>query len=292
MKSMTGFGRGTAIAGNHGLTVEFAAVNRRSLETSFSLPREWQVLERDLAEILRQGVQRGKVHANVQVDAGQEGQGFRWDQSALDATLARLGELARREAVAWPPDADALIRLISLHKVDSNLPPPEDVREALTEAGRAALLQLNEMRAREGAHLAKDLEERCSRLRSFLQAAAKIVPETVTHYREILFQRLKSAGLEIDLDDERVLKEIALFADRCDTTEEMTRLESHLQQFLETLHLPGDPAIGRKLEFITQEINREFNTIGAKANNVEVSRLVIEAKNEIERIREQVQNVE
>ncbi len=292
MNSMTGFGRGTATAGNVGLTIEFAAVNRRSLETSFSLPREWQVLERDLVEVLRQGVQRGKVHANVQVDAGQEGLGFNWDPSALDATLTKLGTLARREGVAWPPEADALIRLVSLHKVDSNLPPPEAVRDALVKAARAALKELNEMRAREGAHLAEDLEARCLRLRSLLEEAVAIIPETVNRYRDILLQRLKSAGLEIDLDDERVLKEIALFADRCDTTEEMTRLESHLQQFQETLHLPGDPAVGRKLEFITQEINREFNTIGAKANNVDVSRLIIEAKNEIERIREQVQNVE
>ena len=114
--------------------------------------------------------------------------------------------------------------------------------------------------------------------------------KTVPRYRELLLSRLEQTKLDLDLSDERVLKEIALFADKCDTSEECTRLVSHFEQFRECLD-EGSP-VGRKLEFILQEINREFNTVGSKANQIEISRLVIEAKNELERIREQIQNVE
>ncbi len=292
MKSMTGFGRGETTAADLTLAVELNAVNRRNLETSFSLPREWQSLERDIAEVVRGGVGRGKVHATVRADRASGAGAFSWDRTGVEAFLDKAGALAEARGIVWPPDGAGLAAIIALHRTDSDLPAAEDIRTAVAEATGAALAQLNEMRAREGAHLAADLACRLGRLRSLLADIRANMAGSVARYRELLLQRLKAAGLDLDLDDERVLKEIALFADRCDTTEEVTRLDSHLAQFAETLKAAADNAVGRKLEFILQEINREFNTIGAKANNVDVSRFVIEAKNEIERIREQVQNVE
>lgn len=292
MKSMTGFGRGESTAADFSLAVELNAVNRRNLEISFSLPREWQSLERDIAEIVRGGVGRGKVHATVRVDRASGAGAFSWDRAGVEAFLDKAGALARGRGIDWPPDGAGLVSVIALHRADSDLPPMEEIRAPLLAATRAALGHLNEMRSNEGAHLAGDLSARLERLRSLLAEIRVKTAGTVGHYRELLMQRLKAAGLELDLDDERVLKEIAVFADRCDTAEEVTRLESHLAQFAGTLRNAADNGVGRKLEFILQEINREFNTIGAKANNVDVSRFVIEAKNEMERIREQVQNVE
>jgi uncharacterized protein (TIGR00255 family) len=127
-------------------------------------------------------------------------------------------------------------------------------------------------------------------MKTALATVAKCAQGVVPHYRDLLLQRLQKAGLELDLDDERVLKEIAIFADRCDITEELTRLDSHFEQFAQTLRHPG--AVGRKLDFLCQEINREINTIGSKANNIDITKYVIECKNELERIREQVQNIE
>ena len=146
------------------------------------------------------------------------------------------------------------------------------------------------MRAREGAAILDDLKARCGLLQLILDGirteAAKVVP----NYREMLLQRLKQAGLEIDLDDERVLKEIAIFSERCDISEEITRLGSHLDQLAK--ELDSESSVGRKLDFLLQEIQREFNTIGSKANSIEISKKVIEAKDEVARLREQALNVE
>jgi uncharacterized protein (TIGR00255 family) len=150
------------------------------------------------------------------------------------------------------------------------------------------------MRAKEGGALEKDLLARNEVLLDLVFAIRKQAQGTVEAYRDALLQRLKQLNLALDLSDERLLKELALFADRADITEEMTRLESHLAQFKSTVVVArsSEEPVGRKLEFLIQEINREFNTIGSKANNIEITRSVLDAKNEVERLREQVQNVE
>jgi uncharacterized protein (TIGR00255 family) len=146
------------------------------------------------------------------------------------------------------------------------------------------------MRAREGAVLAEDLLGRIEGLRALTIKITEASEGTVGERRDQLFQRLKQMDLEIDLSDERVLKEIALFADRCDISEELTRLASHLDQLCDLCR--SDGSVGRTLEFLLQEVSREIHTVGSKANNLKISHFVIEFKNEIERIREQVQNVE
>lgn len=290
IESMTGFGRSQATFHGLDLSVEMLAVNRRNLELSVSLPRDWQPLERDIQNILRDRIQRGKVSVYVQAGASAAESGFHWDANGLESSLRRLGEVAYRHGIGWPPNAETLVRLAALNKVDSLLPGPELVREGLLGQVEAALAGLLAMRATEGAALAGDLLERLGCMEAALAEIRKLSAGIVPRYREQLLQRLGQAGLELDLSDDRVLREIALFADKCDTSEEQTRLESHFSQFRECL-AAGSP-VGRKLEFIVQEINREFNTIGSKANNIELSRHVIEAKNEIERVREQIQNIE
>ena len=216
--------------------------------------------------------------------------GFQWDGPGLESSLERLGEVARRHGIAWPPAGDALVRLAAQNKADSVLPAVEEVSESVLAQVKAAMDGLIQMRLKEGEALKVDLETRLARLNKLLENIKTLSVDTVSRYRDNLLQRLRQLDLDLDASDERVLKELALFSDRCDTSEEQTRLCSHLGQFGECLE-EGSP-IGRKLEFILQEMNREFNTIGSKANNIEVNRHVIEAKNEVERIREQILNVE
>lgn len=290
MHSMTGYGRGTVTHEAFEIAVELSAVNRKSLEVTTTQPREWQSLERNLTEKVRRSVNRGKVHVAVQIKRQQAVSGLSWDTALVADNLRRLRALAGELQVSFEPDADFLLRLVSGSTDAAQLPEAEDLWPLLEQALDAAIAQLIAMRASEGEALAKDLLERLGRLGQWGEEIRRLTLETVPTYREMLLQRLQKAHLEIDLNDERVLKEIALFADRADTTEEITRLASHLQQFRDTVN--SAEAVGRKLDFICQEINRELNTIGSKANNLEVTRLVIECKNELERIREQVQNIE
>jgi len=293
MKSMTGFGRGSALLDGIEVAVELSSVNRRNLEVTFSMPKEWQALERVLTDELRTALTRGKVYATISTTRASASGALLWDTEAVEESLARLGLLAESKGVDWPPDADTLLRIIQMHRIEEKVPGAAEAEATVVAALRDALKALEEMRAHEGDALERDLLDRLARLNGWLAEIRSMSAGTVPAYRDVLLARLRQLGLEIDLDDERVLKEISIFADRCDVSEELTRLDNHFVQFRETIErVTGTESIGRKLEFILQEINREFNTVGSKCNNTEVSRIVIDCKNEIERIREQIQNVE
>lgn len=289
---MTGFGRAHGKLESLSLSVELNSVNRRNLEFQLNIPREWQMLEKEMIDRMRKFLDRGKVHGYVQVEPSDENAGLQWDEKELEESLHRLESLARKRDIPWEPSADAIIRLVSLHKTDLVLPDPEVARGVLMKVFEKALSGLVDMREAEGQSLEKDLKGRLESLEKIVTRIRKSSQGSVPRYRDLLFQRLKQAGLELDINDDRVLKELALFADRCDISEELTRLESHFTQFREALEAGQSHPVGRKLEFIVQEINREFNTVGSKANNIEINRDVIEGKNEMERIREQIQNVE
>lgn len=291
MNSMTGFGRSSVTAEGMEITVEHSSVNRRHLETSCSLPKEWQALERPVAELIRQKLSRGKVHTNIQIEALPGTEAFAWDEDAVNTTIKSFKKLSAKATDGTQIlDPQTLFKIVMLHKKAGNSIDLETLTPIVVKTAEEALDKLSSMRANEGEAMKKDMSDRIQALQALLDTILENSGDAVSRYREMLMNRLKQAGLELDLEDERVLKEVAIFADRCDIAEETTRLDSHLNQFNETLEDPNPT--GRKLEFILQEINREFNTIGSKANNIEISKCVIEAKNEIERIREQVQNVE
>lgn len=290
---MTGYGRGAAELAGQALVVELQSFNRRALELNCSLPREWQGLERQISERLRAVLHRGAVRVTVQFGAAGGGTDLNLDRQAIAHSMRQLDDLAHELEIRWEPDAELLLRLAVLHRQEGRLPPSELAEPALTAALGEASDALLAMRRAEGEALRTDLLRRAERLGEMVAAIRSAAGDATARYRELLFARLQQAGLELDLNDERVLREIALFADRCDISEELTRLESHLGQFRDSgAQASGDEPVGRKLEFIVQEIHRETNTIGAKASLVEISRLVIEAKNEIERMREQLQNIE
>ena len=289
MNSMTGYGRATAALGAQTLTVQVNSVNRRGLDLSLSLPNDWQEFESAVGDAVRKVVQRGKVHVGVEVAGGAPATAG-WDHDALAATIEQLAKFARAKGIKFEVTGEMLWQMASAQRTGARLPADEAAAAVLLSTLGQALRGLAAMRAKEGEALLIDFLGRLEKLHAAVEAIAHRAPQISGLYKEQLLQRLRTAGLELDVRDERVLKEVAMFADRCDVTEEITRLRSHLSQLKGLLGAEGE--VGRKAEFILQEIGREIHTIGSKANDLAIAQRVIEFKNELERIREQVANVE
>lgn len=290
MKSMTGYGRATGAVGSFTLTVQVSSVNRKTLDLAINLPDDWESLEASVGEQVRKVASRGRISVVVELTGAPGASEIVWDETQVSAALDRLASLAESRGIAFQPTPELLWSIANSQRKPSELPPVEDAAPAVGDAVAEALRSFVAMRAQEGEALLIDFLARLGVLRVHVDAIAARAPLVAPTYRELLLQRLRQAGLELDVSDERVLKEIALFADRSDVTEELTRLRSHLDQFTTLLKSNGE--IGRKSEFILQEIGREVNTIGSKANDLTISKAVIELKNELERVREQIANVE
>ncbi len=287
---MTGYGRATGAIGGHSLTIQVSSVNRKTLDLTVSLPEGWEALEAPALERVRDFATRGKVHVKIELTGAAAGDDLRWNEGAVTAALDRLAALAEAQGVAFAPTPELLWQVANSTRRGSEVPPLETVQAALLASLDTALRDFAVMRAKEGEALLVDFLGRIAALRRLLEGVAQRAPQVAPAYREALLKRLREAGLELDVEDERVLKELALFADRCDITEEITRFRSHLEQLAALVRSDGE--IGRKAEFILQEIGREAQTIGAKANDLAISKQVIELKNELERVREQMANVE
>lgn len=287
---MTGYGRAEGTAGKYALSVEITSVNKKHLDIQVSLPRDLQMLERDVSEVVRSHFQRGTLKVCVQLRPAGESPSDLWDASRVQAAVEALSELGDRVSIPFRADSELLLRIAQMVGQEGTLPDADAVRAALKPLLAQALDELAGMRSVEGDALREDLLSRVAVLEAAAARVRTAAESTVPRYREALLERLRQAKLELDLSDDRVLRELALFADRADITEELTRLESHCAQFREFAR-SGEP-IGRKMDFLCQELHREVNTIGSKANNLDVTREVLDMKNEVERIREQVQNVE
>lgn len=290
MNSMTGYGRAVMPVESYTLTVQVSSVNRKTLDLSVALPRDWESLEPEVTAATRQSVVRGKVHVAVELTGGPSNAAVLWNEERVAQTLERLRALAAQQQVPFVATAELLWRIASTERQPAQLPTAEAAQSFVLATLQDALKSFVTMRAVEGAALQADLIARVAALRRHLDVVTVRAPDVTGAYREVLMKRLREAGLELDLGDERVLREIALFADRCDVSEELTRLRSHLDQFDQLLRTEGE--IGRKAEFILQEMSRESHTIGSKANDLAIAKAVIEFKNELERVREQIANVE
>jgi len=287
---MTGYGRASATLAGGTLTVQVSSVNRRSLDLTVKIPDDWESLETEIAERVRKVAVRGKVHVDVEFSAGAGRDGAGWSDAAVGAALDRLAAFADSRRIPFEPTAELLWQIASSQGSRPEKPSADSARPELVMALDEALRAFAAMRAREGEALFVDFIERVGVCRRYLDAVAARAPSVAPAYRAQLMKRLREAGLELDVDDERVLREIALFADRCDVSEEITRFRSHLEQLAALLK--SEDEIGRKADFILQEMGREANTIGSKANDLAIAKLVIELKNELERVREQMANVE
>ena len=290
MKSMTGYGRATGVLLGDTLTVQVSAVNRKTLDLTLKLPPAWESLESAVGDCVRRYAARGKIHVQIELTGATGAPEEIWDEDAAANVLDRLSGFASRQGVAFTPTAELLWEIARAQRKADDFPSTETAQATVLSTLEIALRAFAAMRAKEGESLLIDFLGRLEILRRNIESVAARAPLVPIAYRDQLLQRLRAAELEFNLEDERVLKEIALFADRCDVTEELTRLRSHLEQFSALLKSDGE--IGRKSEFILQEIGREVNTIGSKANDLTISRAVIELKNELERIREQIANVE
>jgi len=290
MKSMTGYGRATAAIGNYTLTAQVSSVNRKTLDLAISLPDQWESLEPAIGDQVRRVASRGRISAVIELTGARPSGEIVWDETEVNAAIDRLAALASARGLAFTPSAELLWSVANSQRKTAELPSADEAAPIVIDAVVEALRGFVAMRAQEGEALLIDFLARLGVLRDHVDAIAARAPLVAPSYRELLLQRLRQAGLEVDVSDERVLREIALFADRCDVTEELTRLRSHFDQF--TTLLKSDAEIGRKAEFILQEIGREVNTIGSKANDLTISKAIIELKNELERVREQIANVE
>jgi len=290
---MTGYGRGECARDGFKITVELGAVNRRQSEISVNLPRELELLEARVRDAINVQVARGRVTARIGVHAAN---GRSSARAHLNLPLARayateLARMARSLKLPGEVSLDQILRAPGVFQTDEELVEAENLWPALEKALKPALAALVKMREREGAHLADDLAARIEIMRRSAEKIREQAPRTAENYRRQLLERIQTAGIgPVAPDDERLLKEVVLFADRSDISEELTRLQSHFKQF-EDCRKSKEP-VGRTLDFLAQEMNREINTIGSKANDAVISREVVTLKAELERFREQVQNVE
>lgn len=285
---MTGYGRGEASAGNLTCVVECASVNRKGLEVACQLPRDLAALEIVLRDRVAKRVTRGRVNVALTLTGPEATATTTLDRTHAAALLADARALQRELGLPGEIEINALLALPGV--IRPAAPSTADYEPLILRALDAALDALLTMRATEGRALQHDLETRLATLRHARDEAARFAPEIVTRYRAELHARIARAGIDLPLDDARLATEVALFAERCDVSEELTRLESHFAQFAEKL--AGAEPSGRALEFLTQEIFRELNTLGAKAGDSALTRLVVDSKVELDKIREQVLNVE
>jgi uncharacterized protein (TIGR00255 family) len=293
MKSMTGYGRGECARDGFKITVELGAVNRRQSEISVNIPRELEMLEAPVRDAINARIGRGRVTARITVHAaeGKISARMHINKSLAEAYATELARLAKQLKIPSGVTLDQIIRAPGVFQSDEELVEADKIWPAVEKALAQALGALVKMREREGTHLSGDLATRIGILRKSVDKIRKQAPLTAENYRQQLLERIKSAGIEsIAPDDERLLKEVVLFADRSDISEELTRLQSHFQQF-EDCRKSSEP-VGRTLDFLAQEMNREINTIGSKANDAVISREIVTLKAELERFREQAQNVE
>jgi uncharacterized protein (TIGR00255 family) len=270
--------------------VELKAVNQRFLEMNFHMPRQFGQWEESLRQLIRQAAARGKVDIFVNcVDKRESKSTIRVDKGLALAYQSAMNELSDTLHLPRPDSAAMFAGFPDVLQVEQ-MTELDGLQPVLEDALQQALKAFDDMRQREGAHIAEDFEQRLVKLEGMRQQLITLAPAIVEERRQHLQEVLAEALAGKDFDETRIIQETALFADRVNYTEEVVRLESHIAQFRQIM-AAGEPS-GRKLDFLIQEFNRETNTIGSKANSKDAAQLVVDMKSEIEKIREQVQNIE
>ena len=292
MKSMTGYGRGECSRDGMKFTVELNSVNRKQNDISITMPRELVELEPRMRDEINARVSRGRLNVVVACHLGpsKTTQHVEIDRAVARAYVRAAHELGKETKLPEGLTVDTLLKTPGVVKLTESVIDPETVWSSVESALQKALDALVKMREKEGKFLRDDLLKRLHVCRDKVAKIRTHAPAVVQRYQQQLRERIKSAGVELPVDDERLIKEVVFFADRSDISEELTRLESHLQQF--EASLDAKEPVGRTLDFLVQEMGREINTTGSKANDAKISQLVVECKGELEKIREQVQNIE
>jgi uncharacterized protein (TIGR00255 family) len=290
IRSMTGFGAGHGAAGGEALDVEVRSVNHKFCEVKVRLPRELSALEPDALKLVKERLARGGIDVSIRRAGAASGLAPRVDHALAEAYARAFEELRARLGLPGGATLADVVAADGVLRLDEPALDLDAARASLRAALAVALDALVTMRAREGEALAHDLAGRLDGVETLVARVATLVPQTVEHHRARLAERIQELTRGIPLDPARLAQEVALFADRTDVTEEVTRLRSHLAQARALLR--GAEPAGRKLDFLVQEMHREVNTIGSKSQSAEIAAIVVTAKAEVERMREQVQNVE
>ena len=291
IKSMTGYGRARKTLNKRDITVEVRSVNNRYLDCTVKMPRMYTFAEDALKQCVQKAISRGKVDVFVTVDASAADVAKvtvnRELAAGYAAALRELSEVCGTEPHITPEQISRFPDVLTVTKADEDL---ETVSGDLCEVLEEALVSYNEMRAAEGCKLAEDILNRLSTIEGYTAQVEKRSPETVREYREKLTARMQEVLQSTTIDAQRILTEAAIYADKIAVDEETVRLRSHVAQ-LRGMVESNEP-MGRKMDFLIQEVNRESNTIGSKCNDVDIARVVVGLKAEVEKMREQVQNVE
>ncbi|MGR6340259.1 YicC/YloC family endoribonuclease [Priestia megaterium] len=290
IKSMTGFGRGKAEVENRSVTVEMKSVNHRFCEIVIRMPRQLIEIEDKIKKIVQTYIKRGRVEVFVTI-SGEEmaKKKLQTDWQLLDEYMNALQQVKEKHGLSQSVQIQDILHMPEVMTTYEEEADQTSIHGAIFEAVEAAVHQLVDMRKREGSELYHDLMRYLQDIQDIREKITQLAPEVAEQYRERIKRKL-SDYLEGTFDEQRVLTEVAIFAEKADISEELTRIQSHVSQFIQALNTPD--SVGRKLDFLVQELNREMNTIGAKANNGTIAQYVISMKAQLERIKEQVQNIE
>ena len=289
---MTGYGRAEGQKDDYTYLAEIRSVNNRFIEINTRLPKAHMDLEQPLKKLIKSYCSRGSINLSISIGNSNENTG-EWEVKPnlplAEQYVTALQQIRDSLKLEGKIDLKSVVGIRDIVKIEPLGIDPAN-HELILDIATEALDSLQKMRKEEGINLQKDLEQRIDAIENHAAEIESWHPEVVKEYQNKLKERIKSLNEGMEPDETRIALETALLADRCDITEEITRLKSHLNQFRNFFNT-NEP-IGRKLEFITQEINREVNTVGSKSSNIKISNRVIEIKSELEKIREQVQNIE
>ena len=292
IKSMTGFGRCELADGERKLTIEMKGVNHRYLDVNIRMPKKLNFFETAIRNLLKQSVSRGKVDIFITYEDLSEGQAvLKYNETLAKEYLVCLKQMEESFGLENDIRVSTLSRYPEVLTMEEQALDAEEIWNVLKKAMEGALEQFVETRTMEGENLKKDILSKLDGMQKLVAYIEERSPEIVKEYREKLEEKVKELLEDSQIDDGRIAAEVVIFADKICTDEEVVRLKSHISHMQEVLR-SEESGIGRKLDFIAQEMNREANTILSKANDLEVSNCGIDLKTEIEKVREQIQNIE
>ncbi|MCM1132774.1 MAG: YicC family protein [Ruminococcus flavefaciens] len=291
LKSMTGYGRTQKILNGRDILVEIRSVNHRYYEYSSRVPRTYSYIDEKLKALLKSRVSRGKIDINVSINniEGRDTE-IAINKGVAEGYINALRSVAEELNLSDDITLSKLIKLPDIFNVQKTPDDEEQVWNDVAEVAGEALEKFVEMREKEGEKLRTDVLEKTALILEMVGKVEELSPKTTENYRNRLYQKLRELLDGKDIDNQRIITEAAIFADKVAVDEETVRLRSHISQLTDLLD--SGEAIGRKLDFIVQEMNREVNTIGSKAQDLNITKLVVAMKAELEKIREQIQNIE
>ena len=294
IKSMTGFGRSELVDNDKKISVEMKSVNHRYLDVTIKMPRKLNKFEANLKQVLKEYAERGKMDIYIGYEnLKSAGVAVRYNSEIAREYMQYLTEMGQEFGLTEEIKPTVLARFPEVLTIEDAMDEDDEaLYRDLEKVFREALENFTAARVAEGENLKKDLLEKVDRLAFLVDRVEELLPEIVESYKKRLLEKSKEFLQNSTIDENRIAAEVTIYSDKICVDEEMVRLKSHIAQVRKMLGQDGQEGIGRKLDFIVQEMNREANTIGSKANDVEIARRVLEIKAEIEKIREQIQNIE